>query len=126
LSLFVQGDRLVFDYNCFGDHQVVESERPVPTGGSELGVRFSRRGRDGQAELLIDGEPCGSVELPLVMRIMSSTGSSVGLDHGSPVSDRYDGPFPFEGTLERVDIELLSPPPADVAVAEANAAMARQ
>jgi arylsulfatase A-like enzyme len=32
LSLFVQDDRLVFDYNCFGDHHVVESERPVPEG----------------------------------------------------------------------------------------------
>lgn len=126
LSLFVQSDRLVFDYNCFGDHQVVESDRPVPTGPSELGVRFTRRGRDGTAELVIDGEACGSVELPLVMRIMSSTGSSVGLDHGSPVSSRYPDAFPFEGTLERVDIELLSPPPADVAVAEASAAMARQ
>jgi arylsulfatase len=126
LSLFVQDERLVFDYNCFGDHVVVESDVAVPTGRRELGVRFTRNGRDGRVELLIDGSPCGSAAVPMVMRIISSTGSSVGLDHGSPVSDRYDGPFPFEGDLERVDIELLSPPPADVAAAEANAAMARQ
>ena len=32
LSLFVQDDRLVFDYNCFGDHHVVESDIEVPVG----------------------------------------------------------------------------------------------
>jgi hypothetical protein len=39
---------------------------------------------------------------------MSSVGPSVGYDHGSPVSGRYRGPFPFEGRLERIDIELKS------------------
>jgi arylsulfatase len=60
------------------------------------------------------------------MRMMSSTGPSVGSDHGSPVSRRYDDSFPFEGELARVDIQLLSRPGADVAAAEARATMARQ
>ena len=37
VSLFVQDDRLVFDYNCFGDHHVVESDGPVPVGRSVVG-----------------------------------------------------------------------------------------
>ena len=36
------------------------------------------------------------------MHIISSVGPSVGYDHGSPVSDRYRGHFPFEGTLDKV------------------------
>src|SRR5580693_2639913 len=44
VSLFVQGDRLVFDYNCFGDHHLVESEARVPVGPSVVGVRFHRKG----------------------------------------------------------------------------------
>ena len=32
LSVFVQDDRLVFDYNAFGDHTVVESDGPCPVG----------------------------------------------------------------------------------------------
>jgi arylsulfatase A-like enzyme len=129
LSVFVQGDRLVFDYNCFGDHHVVESDRPAPVGRSELGVRFTRRGSEGDAVLVIDGEPTGCLHVPLVMRIISSSGASVGYDHGSPVSERYRGGFPFEGVLERVDIQLVSAPgpePADLAEAEQRATMARQ
>jgi arylsulfatase len=126
LSVFVQGDHLVFDYNAFGDHRIVESQRPVPVGPSELGVRLVRDGGQGTAEVLIDGEPCGSVHLPLVLRMMSSTGPSVGADHGSPVSKRYTDAFPFEGRLHRVDIQLLSRAAADTANAEARAAMARQ
>ena len=45
LSLFVQDDRLVFDYNCFGDHHVVVSD--VAGAGRAVacvGVRFRRDG----------------------------------------------------------------------------------
>jgi arylsulfatase len=129
ISLFVQGDRLVLDYNAFGDHHAVESQAEVPDGRSVVGVRFRRTGRGGTATLVVDGEECGGLELPLVMRMISSVGASVGEDHGSQVSPRYDGPFPFEGTLERVDIQLLTVRPADaapLAAAEERAAMGRQ
>ena len=42
------------------------------------------------------------------MRMMSSVGASVGYDDGSLVSNRYQDAFPFEGTIERVDIQLVS------------------
>jgi arylsulfatase len=125
VSVFVQDERLVLDYNCFGEHHVVASERPVPTGASVVGVRFRGRGGEaGRATLVIDGSECGSIEVPYVMRIISSLGPTVGRDHGSPVSDRYSGPFPFEGTLERVDIQLVSA--ASGSAADARAGMARQ
>ena len=108
LSLFVQDDRLVFDYNAFGDHAVVESTAPVPVGASRVGVRFRREGNGATATLVIDGVECGSVEIPFAMRIISSVGRSVGYDHGRPVSDRYDDTFPFEGALRSLDIELVS------------------
>ncbi len=63
------------------------------------------------------------------MTMISSVGPSVGYDHGSAVSDRYRGPFPFEGTLERLDIEVLSSTAADQrtgGAADGRAAMARQ
>ena len=129
LSLFVQNDRLVFDYNVFGDHHVVESELDVPIGRSEIGVRFERTGKGGHATLLIDGQECGTIEFPFVMRVISSMGSSVGFDHGLPVSRRYSDAFPFEGTLERVDIELSAPRRGEAAEAAAAAqreGMARQ
>ena len=116
LSVFVQGDRLVLDYNAFDDHTVVESSVEVPTGDSVLGARLVRTGRStGTVELLIDGESVGSAELGFMMRMISSLGASLGQDHGSPVSPRYDGPFPFSGTLHEVEIQLASRPKPDAA-----------
>jgi arylsulfatase len=129
LSLFVEDDHLVFDYNCFGDHHVVTSDGPVPEGPSVVGVRFRRIGPGGEATLVLDDVPAGSLSVPFAMTIMSSVGPSVGYDHGSPVSERYAAPFPFEGVLDRLDITLLRQSrQADAAQAEAaeRAAMTSQ
>lgn len=129
ISVFVQGDRLVVDYNAFDHHTVVESDLIVPNGEVRLVARFRRGGRrTGRLELAIDDREAGRAELPLFMTIISSVGSSVGRDHGSAVSGRYRGPFPFRGTLQEVVIQLIDedpPAPADVA-AHAQAEMSRQ
>ncbi len=128
MSLFVEGDRLVFDYNCFGDHHVVESEVAVPTGASVVGVRFRREDQAGEATLVIDGADCGTVGLPFVMRMISSVGASIGFDHGSPVSRRYTDEYPFQGTLRQVDVQLLTPgeAAAERAATEERAGLSRQ
>ena len=129
LTVFIQNERLVFDYNVFGDHFEIESELEVPVGASVVGVRFERTGKGGYATAVIDGAECGTVEFPFVMRVISSMGSSIGFDHGLPVSRRYSDAFPFEGTLHRVDIELAKsrkPESADEAAASQRAGMARQ
>ena len=125
ISVFVQDERLVLDYNEFGTHHVVESSRAVPTGASTVGVRFRRRGKEGDAVLVIDGQECGALHVPFVMNIISSIGPSVAHDHGSPVSDRYQDSFAFAGRLERVDIQLVSASPDGPAAAE-RAEMGRQ
>ena len=121
ISLFVENEHLVLDYNEFGVHHVVESKRTVPTGASIVGVRFRRTGRNGFADLVIDGDACGHLDVPFVMNIISSIGPSVGYDHGSPVSTRYADSFPFAGTVHRVDIQLVSDRPAEVATTAAAA-----
>jgi arylsulfatase len=129
LTVFIQNDRLIFDYNVFGEHFEVESDREVPVGASVVGVQFERTGKGGYASVVIDGAECGTVEFPFVMRVISSMGSSIGFDHGLPVSRRYSDAFPFEGTLHRVDIELAKsrkPESADEAAASQRAGMARQ
>ena len=129
VSVFVQGDRLVLDYNCFGDHHVVVSDRPVPTGVSSVGLRFRRRGRGARAQLVIDGSACGDLEIPFAMTLISSVGPSVGYDHGSAVSDRYTAPFPFTGAFRQLDVQVLGPATEDhgagLSAAE-RSAMARQ
>jgi arylsulfatase len=112
----------------------VRSDRPVPTGDSAVGVQLRRTGRGGVATVVIDGQPCGSVELPFVMQVISSIGPSIGFDHGSQVSSAYTGPSPFEGQLRRVDIQLVqradpaaaAAEDADVATADERRASAQQ
>jgi arylsulfatase len=106
MTVYVQDDRLVFDYNAFGDHSIATSDRPVPEGETVVGVEFRRTGGGATATLVIDGAPAGSVDVPFVMFMMSSIGPSVGLDHGSAVSSAYRAPFRFEGDLQRVDVQL--------------------
>jgi len=130
LSLFVEDDHLVFDYNYFGDHTVVVSDRPLPTGSSIVGVRFERANRQADATLVIDGEAAGAVHLGLLMSIMSSVGPSVGYDHGSPVSDHYAAPNPFAGRLRALHIDAdpagRHRPDDHVPLTEYVAEMARQ
>ena len=127
LSVFVQHDRVVVDYNAFDEHTILESDIVVPVGASTVTVQVRRAdGRAGSMAIEIDGAAAGSVELPLFMRMMSSVGPSVGYDHGSPVSNRYEAPFAFGGTLHEVVIQLLSPKDLAAREAEAAAEMGRQ
>ncbi len=127
MSVFVQHDRVVVDYNAFDDHVILESDIDVPEGDSTVVVQV-RRGDDraGRMAIEIDGVAAGAVDLPLFMRMMSSVGPSVGYDHGSPVSNRYEAPFPFAGTLHEVVIQLLSQHDLATRDAEAAAEMSRQ
>ena len=126
-SVFVQGDRLVVDYNAFDDHSIVESDIVVPAGDSVLTARFRRGdGRSGSLAVAIDGTDAGRADVRLFMRMISSVGASVGFDHGSAISTRYRGPFAFTGTLHEVEIQLVARGQADAAEAEARAAMSRQ
>ena len=119
--MFVQHDRVVVDYNAFDEHTILESDVVVPEGDSTVTVQVRRGdGRSGSMAIEIDGAPAGTAELSLFMRMMSSVGPSVGYDHGSPVSARYEAPFAFAGTLHEVVIQLLSP--RDLAAREAEAA----
>ncbi len=107
ISLFIQNDRLVFDYNAFDDHQVVDSDIDVPVGPCVVGVRVRRRdNRTGTATVVIDGAAVGSIDLPLFMGMMSSVGPSIGYDNGSAVSRRYEAPFAFTGGYEKLEIQL--------------------
>ncbi len=128
LSWFVEDGHLVLDYNAFNEHTVLVADHPLPAGDTVAELRFTRTGGTGDVELFVDGKPAGSCHLPLAMRIMSSIGHSVGLDHGSAVSPRYTSPNPFTGRLHELEVVLPGGAPADPADAAAarTAGMAQQ
>ncbi len=126
VSLFVKDDHLYFDYNIFGDHHVIESSSLVPVGSSTVGLEFRRGAKEADATLTINGAPAGSGHFPFVMRIISSTGMSIGVDHGSPVSKLYDDEFTFQGVLRHVDIQLISQNASEEQETASREGMARQ
>jgi hypothetical protein len=99
--------RLVHDYNAAGTHFVVRSTVPVPTGRTRLEYRFTRTGElRGTGELVIDGEPCGTVELTRTLGVHDSpAGLTVGRSRLSAVGD-YTPPFPFAGSIDQVTFTL--------------------
>ncbi len=127
ISVFLLDGHLHADYNAFFDHTVVRSDRPVPEGSSEVTVTFDRgEGSTGRIEIGIDGDAAGSADIPFIMRVISSVGSSIGRDAGSAVSTLYTGPFPFTGEISELVIQLRSRRDASTVEAEARAEMGRQ
>ena len=126
MTVFIQDSHLVVDYNAFDEHTIVESDVPIPEGENVLLVKIVRTSRtSGRVELAVNDLVCGSAELPFMMRMISSIGASVGYDHGSAVSARYDAPYEFTGELHEVVIELGARTSAETQMA-ANAEMSRQ
>ena len=127
IAVFIQDDRFVVDYNAFNDHAMIESTVAVPTGDSTLVARLRRgAGRSGSISLEVNGQPAGTVEIPLVMMMISSVGPSIGYNHGSAVSERYEAPFGFAGALHSLEIQLIDDDGPAAQQARAAAEMSRQ
>jgi arylsulfatase len=106
--LYVKDGRLVHDYNAAGTHHVVRSDIEVPLGSVRVEYRFTRTGElRGIGELLVDGDACGSLEIARTLGVHDSpAGLTVGSNRLSPVAPDYDAPFPFAGTIRRVEFTL--------------------
>ena len=83
----------------------------LPAGEHVLRVEFAASGKSpvpgGTLRLLVNGAEAarGEVKRTATMYSIDET-FDIGLDTGSSPAD-YRAPFPFTGTLQRVDIELL-------------------
>jgi len=109
LSWYIKDNRLVFDYNAYRDHSVIRSSVTVPTGQSTIGIKFRGKmppTRGGKFTLLIDGNECGSMKVPLTPIVMSVTGVQIGMNNLSPITDDYKAPFKFMGRIKYVKIKV--------------------
>ena len=106
-TLFVQNNLLCFDYNLAGRHTLVIAPSALPIGGHVLGCEISVGAEGARARLTLDDEPLIDAALPMAFPAgFGLLSTQCGLNSPSPVSARYEAPFRFGGTLERVDIEL--------------------
>jgi arylsulfatase len=73
---------------------------PISRGGGSAAISRST--------LYIDGKLAADRELPVTIpiNIGITEGLTCGRDEGSPVTDSYEGPFPFTGKLDQVAIDV--------------------
>jgi arylsulfatase A-like enzyme len=117
-TFFLQGGKLCYAYNYVADqHFQIVSDSDVPSGRHALSFEFEPtdepeplkgKGAPGKATLFVDGQPIGEGELPVTIPLALglAAGISVGADAGAPVTDAYEPPFAFTGTLERVVYDI--------------------
>ena len=107
-SLYVQGGELCFDYHAYGEGARIRSGTQVPDGECVVGAAMSSTGASatGQVTLSIDGEVVAEGEVPLVVDrvLIGHGGTEFGRDGYSPVSDAYEPPFEFAGTIHSVEV----------------------
>jgi len=106
MTFYIKDSQLIFDFNMFMDHHVVHSDMKVPTGDSIVRAHFLRQGNKGTLTLYINSKECGSIPIPYLLGTISSTGMDIGRDGLSPVTNDYEGPFEFSGTIKRVIVDL--------------------
>ncbi len=110
-ALYIDEGLLTFVFNSAGEPTHVTADRVLNDSSTALGFRLTPDA-DGvfTAELLEDGDVIGSGVLergvPLTMLQVGGTGLCLGYDRGFPVTDRYEVPFRFTGTLHYAEIEV--------------------
>jgi arylsulfatase A-like enzyme len=136
-TFFVRDGKLRYTYNYVArTYHSVESREPVPEGRHQLRYEFEvtgepevlkGKGAPGRGQLYIDGLLVGQVEMPVTNPIALglTCGVVIGEDAGAPVTDEYEPPFRFTGTIHSVTIDVSGELIKDEE-AEMRAIMARQ
>jgi len=109
-SFFVQKNRLNYAYNWVGlERYTVSSTEAVPAGSLKLRVEFTSAGPgSGTAALFINDRRVGEGKIARLVPITFglSEGVTVGRDPSTPVTESYQSPFSFSGTIKKVVMEL--------------------
>ncbi|MEP7214610.1 MAG: arylsulfatase [Anaerolineaceae bacterium] len=125
-ALYVRDGHLVHDYNFVNRHYLVRSDRPVPRGKCDLRFEMRKTGPfQGEGTLFINGQACGTVDMPQTYRAQASF---IGLEVGrapKPSVGEFEAPYAFTGTLHKVVFELADDQKVDSA-GELRGALRRQ
>jgi arylsulfatase len=117
-TLYVKDGHLAYETNANG-HSTGKliSTQQLPAGKVHVALEFvpddktqpapapaPARIVSGTASLSIDGKPAGSAHITAFG--LSADTLDIGSDLGSPVTPAYQSPFPFNGIVETVTVDL--------------------
>ncbi len=115
-TLFIKDNRAYYDYNYYNGLYYTLESPPLGTGDVNIRFNFIEDGGTtegmpgGTGELYINGEKVGEVYMPEmhISTFSLSETFDVGMDAGTPVSDKYTvtNHFPYTGELDKVIVRL--------------------
>ena len=108
-SLFIQGNRLHYTVNHYGESGRVSSSMALPVGRVTLRVDVAKVADDeGRVGFFVDGQRSGEGLLaPFRAYNFANEPLEVGRDGQTPVDVCYESPFPFAGRIVDVVIESV-------------------
>jgi len=115
-AFYIHQGRLAFDYN-YGEirYDHIVSTMPLPSDATNVSAHFAYdgsagkdRGLGGTVSLWCNGKQVGTgrIERTLPAVFSVTDGLDIGADYGSPIGTDYPFPFPFDGELQSVSIDL--------------------
>ncbi len=123
-SLYLKDGKFKYVYNWVGEfEQMVESEKPFPTGECVLSVAFEKEGdampTEGTLSLYFDDEKVGEAKIKTQPGKFSLAGEglNVGKDGGEPVTADYPGTSPWAfvgGTIHQATMDVAGEPWVDL------------
>ena len=115
-TLFIKDNKVFYDYNYYNGLYYTLESPPVGTGKVDIKFDYIETGGvtkglpGGKGELYINGKKVGEVEMPdmHISTFSLSETFDVGIDAGTPVSNKYTvkNHFPFTGELNKVTFRL--------------------
>ncbi len=109
-TLYIQNNRLYYEYNFVGTLYRIESSVEVPVGRSSLRFEFKKTDAyAGTGTLYVNDTYSGEVYIPKTFSIfITYRYLEVGKDSSKPVSTQYSGKsgFQFTGDIEKIVFEL--------------------
>jgi arylsulfatase len=122
-SLFVKDGKLIYENNSLGTRrEQIVADSPLPAGHAVVQFTFQPEGKSvpavalfrtkpgpGNATLSVNGRQVGAAHFTRFGAFQTAIDEplDVGRDSGSPVSQAYKAPNPYQGHVVKVSIDLL-------------------
>lgn len=111
-SLYLKDGKPTYTYNFFDQRiTTIAAPNPLPAGRAKIVLQFDYdgggQGKGAEAKLYVNDLQVASARLPQTVSVAFSFEDTfdVGEDSASPVGD-YEGPFPFTGIIDHIDLDL--------------------
>jgi arylsulfatase len=112
-SFYLEDGKATYTYNWLGlQRYTVVAQQALPAGKATLRFEFAYDGggfgQGGTGTLLVNGTKVaeGRIERTQCCVFSADEGADVGADEGTPVTEAYQVPFTFTGTIAKVTIDL--------------------